>query len=67
VARGAAFERLSWSQIAIEGDISRKDCALRFKREGRSLAIASISRDQENLQGELVMERESEALAQAAI
>jgi NADPH-dependent 2,4-dienoyl-CoA reductase/sulfur reductase-like enzyme/nitrite reductase/ring-hydroxylating ferredoxin subunit len=56
----------SWDEIAIEGDIPSKDCVLRFKREGRILAIASIFRDHENLQGELVMERESEVRATQA-
>ena len=50
----------NWDEIAIEGDVFSKDCILRFKREGRILAIASIFRDHENLQAELVMERDSE-------
>lgn len=50
----------SWDEIAIEGDIPGKDCVLRFKRGGRTLAIASIFRDHESLQAELAMERESE-------
>jgi NADPH-dependent 2,4-dienoyl-CoA reductase/sulfur reductase-like enzyme len=50
----------SWDEIAIEGDIPGKDCVLRFKRQGRILAIASIFRDQESLQAELAMEREGE-------
>jgi NADPH-dependent 2,4-dienoyl-CoA reductase/sulfur reductase-like enzyme len=49
----------SWDEIAVEGDISAKDCVLRFKRQGRTLAIASIFRDQESLQAELAMEMES--------
>jgi len=57
----------SWDEIAIEGDIQSKDCVLRFKREGRTLAIASISRDYENLQGELFMERESEGWQKQAV
>ena len=50
----------NWDEIAIEGDIPRKDCVLRFKRNGRTLAIASIFRDLECLQAELAMERKSE-------
>jgi NADPH-dependent 2,4-dienoyl-CoA reductase/sulfur reductase-like enzyme/nitrite reductase/ring-hydroxylating ferredoxin subunit len=58
----------SWDEIAIEGDIPSKDCVLRFKREGRTLAIASIFRDYENLQGELAMENESKIrTTQAAV
>lgn len=47
----------NWDQIAIEGDIPGRDCVLRFKRDGRTLAIASIYRDHESLQAELAMER----------
>jgi NADPH-dependent 2,4-dienoyl-CoA reductase/sulfur reductase-like enzyme len=48
----------SWDEIAIEGSISDKDCILRFKRGGHTLAVASIFRDRTNLQAELAMERE---------
>lgn len=47
-----------WDEIAIEGDIHARDCVVRFKREGRTQAIASIFRDRESLQAELAMERE---------
>jgi apoptosis-inducing factor 3 len=47
-----------WDEIAIDGDIPDKDCLLSFKREGRTLAVASISRDIESLETELAMERE---------
>ena len=45
-----------WDEIAIEGDIDARDCLLRYKRDGRVLAVASIFRDIENLQAELAME-----------
>jgi NADPH-dependent 2,4-dienoyl-CoA reductase/sulfur reductase-like enzyme len=50
-----------WDDLAIEGDITAKDCLLRFKRSGRTLAVASIFRDVENLQAEVAMEREAAA------
>jgi NADPH-dependent 2,4-dienoyl-CoA reductase/sulfur reductase-like enzyme len=46
-----------WDEIVIDGDIKAKDCLLRYKRDGRVLAVASIFRDVENLQAELAMER----------
>jgi NADPH-dependent 2,4-dienoyl-CoA reductase/sulfur reductase-like enzyme/nitrite reductase/ring-hydroxylating ferredoxin subunit len=46
-----------WDEIAIDGDIKAKDCLLRYKRNGRVLAVASIFRDTESLQAELAMER----------
>ena len=39
-----------WDEIAIDGDIAAKDCLLRFKRNGRVLAVVSIFRDVANLE-----------------
>jgi len=47
-----------WDEIAVEGDIAAKDCMLRFRRGGRTLAAASIFRDIQNLEIEEAMERE---------
>jgi NADPH-dependent 2,4-dienoyl-CoA reductase/sulfur reductase-like enzyme/nitrite reductase/ring-hydroxylating ferredoxin subunit len=47
----------NWDEITIDGDITAKDCLLRYKRNGRLLAVASIFRDVDNLQAELSMER----------
>jgi NADPH-dependent 2,4-dienoyl-CoA reductase/sulfur reductase-like enzyme len=46
-----------WDELEIDGDVMAKDCLLRFKRNGRVLAIASIFRDVESLQAEVTMER----------
>jgi apoptosis-inducing factor 3 len=46
-----------WDEVAIDGDIGAKDCLLRYKTDGRVLAVASIYRDVENLASELAMER----------
>jgi NADPH-dependent 2,4-dienoyl-CoA reductase/sulfur reductase-like enzyme len=50
-----------WDELAIEGDIAGKDCLLRFKTRGRTLAVASIFRDLASLQAELAMERDMAA------
>jgi apoptosis-inducing factor 3 len=50
-----------WDELAIDGDVMAKDCLLRFKRNGRVLAIASIFRDVESLQAEVTMERSAAA------
>jgi len=49
----------AWDDLAIEGDITGKDCMLRFNRKGRTLALASIYRDLESLKAEFAMEREA--------
>ena len=46
-----------WDEIAVEGDIAARDCLVRYKRNGRVLAVASIYRDIASLQAELAMER----------
>lgn len=48
-----------WDTIEIDGDISARDCLLRYKRDGRTLAVASIFRDVEILEAELAMERQA--------
>ncbi|TIR71604.1 MAG: pyridine nucleotide-disulfide oxidoreductase, partial [Mesorhizobium sp.] len=48
-----------WDEISVDGDVAARDCLLRFKREGRTLAVASIFRDLESLQAELEMERQT--------
>jgi NADPH-dependent 2,4-dienoyl-CoA reductase/sulfur reductase-like enzyme len=50
-----------WDEIAIDGDIAAKDCLLRFKRNGRVLAVASIFRDIASLEAEVAMERAAAA------
>jgi len=46
-----------WDNIAIEGDIAARDCVVRYERNGRALATASIYRDVESLRVEAAMER----------
>ncbi len=48
----------SWDEVAVEGDIAARNCVLRYKRNGRILAVASIHRDVDSLKAELTMERE---------
>ena len=50
-----------WDEIAIDGDIKAKDCLLRYRKGGRTLAVASIFRDVDSLKAELAMERGSAA------
>ena len=46
-----------WDEIAIDGDIKAKDCLLRYRKGGRTLAVASIFRDVDSLKAELAMEQ----------
>jgi NADPH-dependent 2,4-dienoyl-CoA reductase/sulfur reductase-like enzyme/nitrite reductase/ring-hydroxylating ferredoxin subunit len=47
-----------WDAVEIEGDIAARDCLLRFKLNGRTLAVASIFRDIESLEAEVAMEHQ---------
>jgi len=49
----------SWDELAIDGDIANRDCVLRYKRDGRVLAVASIYRDTDSLMAEVQMERQA--------
>jgi len=45
-----------WDALVIDGDIAGKDCLLRYKLNGRTLAVSSIYRDVESLKAEAAME-----------
>ncbi len=47
-----------WDKVEVDGDPSARDVAVRFKRDGRTLAVASIFRDIESLTAEVAMELE---------
>ncbi len=47
----------TWDELKIEGDIETRDCLLRYRRHGRTLAVASIFRDLDSLKAELELER----------
>ena len=49
----------SWDELVIDGEITNRDCAVRFKRGGRVLAMASIYRDRESLVAEANIERQA--------
>jgi len=47
-----------WDDIEVDGSLQGKDCAFTYKLNGRRLAVATISRDRQNLQVEAEMEAE---------
>jgi NADPH-dependent 2,4-dienoyl-CoA reductase/sulfur reductase-like enzyme/nitrite reductase/ring-hydroxylating ferredoxin subunit len=47
----------TWDELLVDGDIAAKDCLIRYKRNGRLLAVASIYRDLDSLRAELAMEQ----------
>ena len=47
----------SWDDLVVEGDLQAKDGLVRFRKGGRTLAVASLFRDLESLKAEIAMER----------
>lgn len=45
-----------WDTVEIDGSLEAKDCTIAYKRAGRTLAVATISRDLRNLEVEVTME-----------
>ena len=46
-----------WDEVIVDGDVAGKDCILRYKRDDRVLAVASIFRDVDNLHAEMALEQ----------
>jgi len=46
-----------WDEIAIDGDVGKRDCVVRYKRAGKVMAVASIYRDLDSLKAALAMEQ----------
>ena len=47
---------MQWDELAIDGEIATRDCVLRYKGNGRVLAVASIYRDADSLVADAAME-----------
>lgn len=47
----------NWDSVAIDGSLSERNCSIRYQSGGRTLAVATISRDRASLEAELAMER----------
>ena len=46
----------SWDAIEIDGELEARNCSVSYKKGGRTLAVATISRDLQSLQIEAAME-----------
>jgi len=51
----------TWDDLEIDGEIKSRDCLVRYRRNGKVLAVASIFRDLDNLKEELAMQRAGRA------
>jgi apoptosis-inducing factor 3 len=46
----------AWDETLVDGSLGARNCAVTFRRSGRTLAVATISRDLQGLQVEAAME-----------
>jgi apoptosis-inducing factor 3 len=49
-----------WDAVEIDGNLDARDCSIVYKKGGRTLATATISRDLQSLQAEVAMEAEKQ-------
>src|SRR5262245_1405748 len=47
-----------WDAVRVDGSLDAQDCAVTYLSEKHRLAVATISRDRENLEAEVQLERE---------
>jgi NADPH-dependent 2,4-dienoyl-CoA reductase/sulfur reductase-like enzyme len=50
-----------WDNIEIDGDVMKRDCVVRYVKDGRALAVASIYRDTDSLKAAAEMEKRAAA------
>jgi NADPH-dependent 2,4-dienoyl-CoA reductase/sulfur reductase-like enzyme/nitrite reductase/ring-hydroxylating ferredoxin subunit len=50
-----------WDRIEVDGSLAAQDAAVRFMSNGRTLAVATVGRDRESLEAELMFEVEGDA------
>jgi hypothetical protein len=56
-----------WDTVEIEGNIAKGDCLVRYIRERKVLAVASIGRDAETLRTEAEFERQKQLCAREPV
>jgi NADPH-dependent 2,4-dienoyl-CoA reductase/sulfur reductase-like enzyme len=55
-----------WDEVVIDGSLEALDCSVEYRRDGRTLAIATIGRDRASLEAEVRMEGETSGPTPAA-
>lgn len=53
-----------WDTVEIDGSLDARDCAVTYKKDGRALAVVTISRDLQSLKAEAAMEAELQSKRQ---
>ena len=45
-----------WDEAAVSGDLAKQEFSVAYKAGGKTLAVASVKRDVENLKAEVALE-----------
>jgi NADPH-dependent 2,4-dienoyl-CoA reductase/sulfur reductase-like enzyme len=56
-----------WDHTDVAGRIAERACSVAFRRNGKTLAVASVKRDRENLKAEVALEANDEAALQRIV
>jgi len=56
-----------WDEVAVSGDVAARDCSVAFRKGGRTLAVASVKRDLQNLEAAAALERNDEGALHAMV
>jgi len=57
----------AWDRVDLAGSVEAMDCAVAFRKQGKTLAVATIGRDHVSLEAEAALERHDEAALQRLI
>lgn len=49
-----------WDEVDVSGDVGGRECSVAFRKGGKTLAVASVNRDLQNLEAEAALERNDE-------
>jgi hypothetical protein len=61
---GAAAE---WDEAKVVGSIPDRECLVAYRKNGKTLAVASVNRDAESLRVQAAMERGDAAAVEACL
>jgi hypothetical protein len=49
-----------WDEAIVSGDLGKQELSIAYQADGKTLAVASVKRDVENLKAEMALEADDE-------
>jgi NADPH-dependent 2,4-dienoyl-CoA reductase/sulfur reductase-like enzyme len=56
-----------WNDVSVIGSIPKRDCLVAYRKNGKTLAVASVNRDAESIQVQVAMERGDPGAVEACL